>query len=132
MIKLKSIIETLLTEVLLDKNAILYLGWVKRNNLAVIGVDVTSGEDETHYNYLMGMPPEWRDQPDSNLVRWRYRKDLNIIYWWEMSKPTEEEKAAVEDWIQTNLHQSRPAHRIITVGNRRNDPNFWKSHGEDE
>jgi len=127
MIKLKSILQ----EALLDKNAILYLGWVKRNNLEVVGFDVTSGEDETHHNYLMGMSPEWRGQSDNNLVRWRYRKDMNAVYWWEVSEPTEDEKEAVEKWIVSNLRQQHPSHRIITVGNQQSDPNFLKSHGED-
>lgn len=118
---------------IINKNEILYLGWVNRNNLKVIGFDVQSGESETHHNYLMGLPPEWRGQSDRNLVRWRYRKDMNVVYWWEMSEPTDEEKKAVEDWIESNLQSRRPGHRIITTGgNQMNDPNFLKSHGEDE
>jgi len=52
MIKLKDLIQELL-----DKNATLYLGWVNKSNLKVIGFDIQSGEDETHHNYLMGLPP---------------------------------------------------------------------------
>lgn len=115
---------------ILDKNAILYLGWVNRNSLKVIGFDIQSGEDETHHNYLMGMPFEWRNEYDSNLVRWRYRKDTNVVYWWEFSKPTDEEKESVELWIKSNLNNSTPQHRIIPSD--RNNINFWKSHGEDE
>jgi hypothetical protein len=128
MIKLKSLLE----ESLLDRNAILYLGWVKRNNLKVVGFDIESGESETHYNYLMGLPPEWRNEMDNNLVRWRYRNDINTLYWWDFGEPTEDEKKAVEVWIQTNLGQSHPAHRLLSSGKQASDPHFWKSHGEDE
>lgn len=128
MIKLKDLIGELL-----DKNAILYLGWVNRTNLKVIGFDIQSGEDETHHNYLMGLPPEWRGQADRNLIRWRYRKDINAVYWWEFGEPTDEEKQSVEQWISDNLRSKHPSHRIIrTGGYQLSDPNFLKSHGEDE
>lgn len=126
MIKLRSLLQ----EYLLDKNAILYLGWIKRDSLKVIGLDIQSGEDETHHNYLMGLPPEWRGNSDSNLIRWRYRRDTNTLYWWEFSKPTEDEKEAVEQWIFVNLKQRNPSHKIIPVN--RDNMNYWKSHGEDQ
>lgn len=126
MIKLKHIIR----EILVDRNAILYLGWVNKINLKVMAFDIQSGEDETHHNYLMGLPPEWRNESDVNLVRWRYRKDINTIYWWEFNNPTDEEKQSVEHWIKSNLGKSQPEHRIIPTD--RNNMNFWKSHGEDE
>ena len=125
MIKLIDLIREIV-----DKNAILYLGWVNKNNLKVIGFDIQSGEDETHHNYLMGLPPEWRGESDSNLLRWRYRKDTNTIYWWESGKPSDEEKESVEQWIKNSLSKKYPEHRIIPMN--RDNINFWKSHGEDE
>jgi len=124
MIKLKDILFELI-----DKNAILYLGWVKRNNHDVMGMDIQSGEDETHHNYMLGLPPEWRNEFDSNLLRWRYRKDINIVYWWEFGNPTDDEKEAVEHWIEKKLNQKNPSHKIIPTD--KNNMTFWKSHGED-
>lgn len=127
MIKLKNLIQEIL-----DKNSILYLGWVNKTNLKVIGFDIESGEDETHHNYLRGLPPEWRGQSDRNLVRWRYRKDINTLYCWDLDDPTEEEKEAIKNWIGDNLHRTNIEYRVIQSGKQATDPNFWKSHGEDE
>lgn len=121
-----------LKEILLEalyKNAILYLGWIKRNNHDVMMFDIESGEDETHHNYLMGLPPEWRNETDDNLIRFRYRKDMNTVYWWEFSPPTEDEKISVEQWIGKNLGQKSIEHRIIPAN--RDNMDFFKSHGED-
>jgi hypothetical protein len=125
MIKLKSLLKEIV-----NKNATLYLGWINRTNLKVIAFDIQSGEDETHHNYLMGLPPEWRGESDTNLIRWRYRHDINIIYWWGFQTPTDEEKQSVERWIKDNLRKLNPEHRIIPAN--RDNINFWKSHGEDE
>ena len=125
MISLKSLIR----ETLVDKNARLYLGWVNKTNLRVMAFDIQSGEDETHHNYLMGLPDEWRAESDGNLIRWRYRRDTNTVYWWQFSTPTDDEKYSVEQWVSANLGKNRPEHRIIPTD--RNSMNFWKSHSED-
>ena len=123
-IKLKSLIKEIV-----DKNSILYLGWVNKTNMKVIGFSVESGEDETHHNYMLGLPYEWRTESDSNLIRWRYRRDINSVYWWEFNKPTEEEKQSVENWIGDNLKIKHPTHKIIPTD--KNNMNFYMSHGED-
>lgn len=128
MIKLKDLINKICINEIY-RNAILYLGWVNTSNLNVIGFDIQSGEDETHHNYLMGLPPEWRNERDVNLKRWRYRNDMNVVYWWDFGKPTDEEKKSVEDWLKSNLRKINPDHRIIPTS--RDNMNFYKSHGED-
>lgn len=112
---------------ILDKTSNLYLGWVNRSNLniKVIGVE-PNDETETHHNYLMGLPPEWRNQSDVNLARWRYRKDLNVVYWWEFNHPTEDEKNEVSQWVMKNLSKSTPIHKIISTN--RNSIEFRDSH----
>ena len=93
----------------------LYLGWVNRSNLKVAGFNISIGDDETHHNYLQGMPPEWRGESDANLIRWRYRKDTNTIWWWSGTPPTDDEKVEVEHWIETNLKVKKPAHKQIVI-----------------
>lgn len=93
----------------------LYLGWVNRKNLKVTGTQVEPGDDETHHNYLKGMSPEWRGESDNNLIRWRYRRDTNTIWWWSGTPPTDDEKVEVEHWIETKLKVKKPGHKQIVI-----------------
>lgn len=120
---------------IIDKSANLFLGWINKQNFKVTGFDVKPNDDtETHYNYMMGMPPEWKDEPDSKLLRWRYRKDLNTVYWWSFGIPNDDEKQEVDRWLRENLGVNRrPEHRILTADadSINLDDDYWKSHGQD-
>ena len=93
------------------------MGWVKRDNLDIIATDIDPefNDTTTHFNYLLGLPPEWRGQSDSNLIRWRYVRKTNSIYWWSFNRPTEEEKTTVEKWLKDNLNTISNNHRIMYV-----------------
>jgi hypothetical protein len=43
---------------------------------------------------------------------WRYREDLNVVYWWK-SSPEEDRRKAVEGWIQKKLGKTNPQHKIL-------------------
>lgn len=112
---------------ILNKNALLYLGWINRNNFNIKVIDIQpDDETETHNNYLIGLPPEWRNERDVNLARWRYNKRTNTVYWWEFNRPSEEEKKQVGMWIQKNLNKSIPIHKIIPLD--RKSAEFFDSH----
>lgn len=105
-----------LREGIIDRKANFYLGWVKRSNLKVVATDIhpETEDSETYNNYQRGMS-DVKDEYDSNLVRWRYRRDKNSIYWWSFNPPTDEEKQAVQDWVEMNLGVKDPYHRIMYV-----------------
>jgi hypothetical protein len=65
-----------------------------------------------------------KDEYDFNLVRWRFRRDKNSIYWWSFNPPDEDEKQAVQVWVEDNLGVKNPQHRIMYVpGDKEDDLN---------
>ena len=91
---------------LLDKNSNLYLGFIRRDNLRIVGINVD--DSYTHREFQRALGDEWRDQYDENLLFWRYKRSENSIYWWYPHiHPIQDEKEAVERWLQDNVNAGR-------------------------
>lgn len=62
--------------------------------------------DNPHHEYLMNLFHV------DNGFSWRYRKDLNIIWWWG-NIPNQDVKDALDGWIENKLGMRNPKHKII-------------------
>jgi hypothetical protein len=60
-------------EELLNPKANLFLGFIRRDNLKVVGTDVED-EDFTHFHFQSELGQGWMDVYDSDLIPWRYKK----------------------------------------------------------
>jgi predicted nucleotidyltransferase len=74
------------------KDKSIWVGFVN-SALKVVGKEVGGGLSGDNHESLA---KKWNINR-RNWVSWRYRSDINTIYWW--TKPTEEQKTEVEYWI---------------------------------
>ena len=125
-----------LNESLIDKNANLYLGVIKRSNLKVIGRDVEpdesgAGGEYTHDDFLRELGGEWDAMWDDEMIRWRYKKSENAIYWWySRAHPTTDEKESVEIWLVKNAGlNTTPTHKWISQSDSivKRHPDYYKN-----
>ena len=108
---------------LLENELELWLGWVDPMNLRVIA---GNSEDCSIHPEM----PDWHDMDWAEAPRWRYRKDLNRVYWWS-ELPDQETQQALNDWIRSKLKKENPTHiSIPTVARSYFDKNNVRhSHG---
>jgi len=125
-----------LDESLIDKNANLYLGVIKRSNLKVVGRDVEpdesgAGGEYTHDDFLRELGGEWDAMWDDEMIRWRYKRSENSIYWWySRAHPTEDEKESVERWLMKNVGlKTTPTHKWISQSDSivKRHPDYYKN-----
>ncbi len=105
----------------------IWLGWVDPSNHRVIAA---SGEEVSMHDHMFDTHPEtqrldWEDAP-----KWRYRKDLNTVYWWGQI-PDEDIRESLDLWLKKNLHADKPKHvRLRAVSWSDEDKtNVHRSHG---
>lgn len=101
-----------LKENLIDKNSGLFLGFIKRDNLKVVGTSL-SNEDVSdvysHNDFKKELGDEWLRLGSEEFIPWRYKPAKNTIYWWAARlKPDEDEKEAVEYWVEKNAISKHP------------------------
>ena len=109
MIKLKTILFELF-----DKNSNLFLGFIRHDDFSIIATDFDD-ENWNHFSWRLSLSSNWRGSHDNEILRWRYNKKLNTIYWWEVDvKPTDDEKEQLEYWLYKNLKVKYPTHKFIT------------------
>lgn len=118
---------------LLEKDAELFLGFIRRDNLKVVGTHVED-EDFTHFHFQFELGGDWRNLGDSELIPWRFKKSDNTIYWWyPKPHPNEDEKKTVEWWLEKNVNVKHPHHKMMSnyapdaldrVGNMKNAHNM--------
>jgi hypothetical protein len=101
----------------------LYIGFIHRETYEILATAVDD-EETTHYNWRL--PPE-KTWGDAESIKWRFRKDLNTVYWW--SSPTEEEKSQLEYWLEKKLRSKYPKHQIIHY---HNDKSYLDAHSLDQ
>lgn len=85
----------------------IWLGWVDPDNHQIFG---GRGEDyQTHdqlanidHKYVFQL--EWEDAP-----KWRYRKDLNVVYWWSRI-PDKDIQNSLNFWIKKHTGGVSPKH----------------------
>lgn len=105
-----------INESLIDKNAKLYLGFIRREDFKVIGMSVDD-EDWTHGMFLRSLPYEWKKLGNSEFISWRYKRKTNTVYWWLSAiHPTNDEKVEVEHWLEKNVNIKHPQHNFICTG----------------
>lgn len=103
-----------LKEALIARNADLYLGFIKRNNFKVIGIDVHD-DSLTHARWQETLPPELQWYYGTEALLWRYKRKTNTVYWWSMfPEPNEDEKQYVEDWLFKHVNIKYPKHQMIS------------------
>lgn len=105
----------------------IWLGWVDPMTHRVIA---SSGEEASMHDDMFNTHPEtqqldWEDAP-----KWRYRKDLNTVYWWGQM-PNEDVRESLDIWIEQNLHTTSPKHvRLRAVSwDQEDKDNVHYSHG---
>ena len=108
---------------LFDKNSQLFLGFINRENFSVVGWSVNNSY-VSHQDIYERVPYSWKS---INIKPWRYRKDLNKIYWWYGA--TETEKTELSHWLEKTLGVKFPQHLIITPDAHFDDKNRMDSHG---
>lgn len=110
----------------------LYIGYVQPSlEIKVMRADaLPSGEDS--HGYLVRIDHSIDPGRDTS---WRYREDLNTLYWWE-TPPDEDRRKAVEGWVQKKLGKSNPQHKILdpkdVLGFTVKNSTIQQSHGMSE
>lgn len=105
---------TPMNEALINRNANLYLGFIKRDNFKVIGTDVHD-EGLTHAQWQPTLSKEYQWYYGTEALLWRYKRETNTVYWWStFPEPNEEEKQSVEDWLFKHANIKYPKHQMIS------------------
>ena len=103
-----------INEAIIPRNADLYLGFIKRENFKVIGIDVHD-DGLTHARWQMTLPKEYQWYFGTEALLWRYKRATNTVYWWSMfPEPNDEEKQSVEDWLFKHANIKYPKHQMIS------------------
>lgn len=134
MINLKSLLRSVINEGF--KNETLYLGYVLPNNYKVVAIRGRSSEDidDLDHQTLIDKYPRI-DYSESN--PWRYRSDLNVVFWWHKI-PTQVIKDELENWIQKTTRNINPSHVVLNprgditkVDSTKRNSAFRLAHGYD-
>lgn len=103
----------------------IWLGWVDPQNYRVFGAN---GENYEMHDEMDAIDPKYVHELDwSDAPKWRYRKDLNTVYWW-VKLPDEETKNSLNVWLKKNAGiTSIPKHiRLPSIS--RNDDDMKAMH----
>ncbi len=116
-------VDELLQEAV-NKQKTLYVGFVlPEENFKVIAYDAY--DVQGHFEIKQKHPEL---QSIKNKVPWRYRKDLNTIFWWGYI-PNDDIKDSVNWWIYKNIGKKNPKNKELNI---EIDDKYLSAHNVDE
>jgi hypothetical protein len=104
---LKQLIKFIISESSQKNN--LYLGFINKENFRVFGWPIQHSF-QSHQDFYKKLPNSWK-MVDAK--PWRYRKDLNTVYWW--NSPNETEKMELLNWAKQKFGINTTTHKIINT-----------------